>query len=81
MVVHGKVSFLEMAREFPVRTGVFTLLPVLFALAQIANSLVHGGSVLYTVWFSVALVGYSVTVNRYHLAAFRRAKLSSALGQ
>lgn len=80
MTVRGKGTFAEMAREFPVRTGVFTLLPLLFALLQLVNSHVHGGSLLYTGGFGAAVVAYAVTVNRYHLAAFQRTDLSPMRG-
>jgi hypothetical protein len=75
MTVSGLTTFVEMAREFPVRTGVFTLVPLLFTLLQIMNY-VHGGSLLLTGGFSLAVIAYTVIINQYHLAAFQRAKLS-----
>jgi len=80
MTVGGKATFVEMAREFPVRTGVFTLVPLLFTLLQVANSYVHGGSLLYTAGFSAAVVAYAVSINRYHLAAFQRSRISPLSG-
>lgn len=67
--------FVEMAGEFPVRTGVFTLVPLLFTLLQIMNY-AHGGSLLLTGGFSLAVIAYTVLINQYHLAAFQRAKVS-----
>lgn len=80
--MHDNVSndidvFLRMAREFPIRTSVFTFVPLLFALLQFANTYVNGGSLLATGGFSAAVVGYAVLINRYHLAAFHRMTLSS----
>lgn len=72
----GTTTFAEMAREFPVRTSVFTLVPLAFALSQLANSYVNGESLLYTGAFAVAVVAYAALVNRYHLAAFQRSRLS-----
>ena len=78
MTAAGTTTFVEMAREFPVRTGVFTLVPLAFALTQLANSYVYGESLLYTGAFAVAVVAYAILVNRYHLAAFERSRLSRA---
>jgi hypothetical protein len=71
----NKTTFLEMAGEFPVRTGVFTLVPLLFTMLQLVNY-AHGGSLLLTGGFSLAVLVYTVLVHQYHLAAFQRAKLS-----
>lgn len=75
MSVGDSATFVEMAGEFPVRTGVFTFVPLLFTLLQIVNY-VHGGSLLLTGGFSLAVLVYTVLVHQYHLAAFQRAKLS-----
>lgn len=69
-------TFVAMAGEFPVRTGVFTLVPLLFTLLLLANY-VHGGSLLWIGGFALAVIAYTVLINQYHLAAFQRAKLSS----
>lgn len=76
MAGDSKAAFTEMARTFPIRTGVFTLVPLLFAVSQIVNTYVHGGSLLYTAGFSAAVLAYAISVNQYHLAAFQRIKLS-----
>lgn len=75
MTVGNITMFVEMAGEFPVRTGVFTLIPLLFTFLQIMNY-VHGGSLLLTGGFALAVIAYTVIINQYHLAAFQRAKLS-----
>jgi hypothetical protein len=72
-------TFAAMAGEFPVRTGVFTLVPLLFTLLLLANY-AHGASPLWIGGFALAVVAYTVLVNQYHLAAFRRAKASSHQG-
>lgn len=76
MAVGDKATFVEMAGAFPVRTGVFTLVPLLFTLLQIANY-IHGGSLLLTGGFALAVIVYTVLIHQYHLAAFQRAKLTS----
>jgi hypothetical protein len=68
-----------MARAFPVRTCVFTLVPVLVAVSQLFNSYLHGGSLLFTAWFALALLAYGVAINRFHLARYRRRQLSRPL--
>jgi hypothetical protein len=69
-------AFVRMAREFPVRTGIFTFGLPLFALLQVVNGVLHDGSVLYIVVFALVAVGYSVQLTRYHLAVYRREKLT-----
>lgn len=75
MAVSDITTFVEMAEEFPVRTGVFTLVPLLFMLLLILNY-VHGGSLLLIGGFSLAVLAYTVIVNQYHLATFQRTRLS-----
>lgn len=69
-------TFVRMARDFPIRTAIFTFgLPV-FALLQLVNGFVHDGSLLYIGLFSVLAVGCAVVLTRYHVAAYRRKQLS-----
>lgn len=68
-------SFVRMAREFPVRTAIFTFgLPV-FALAQLINGYVHGGALAVIGAFAVVAVACSVALTRYHVAVYRRERL------
>lgn len=68
-------TVVRLAREFPVRTGLFTVGPLLIALAQIAIAFVHDVSLLATGSFAAVMVAYAVLVTRYHLAAYRRTSL------
>lgn len=69
-------AFVRMASEFPLRTAIFTFgLPV-FALLQLVNGFVHDGSILYIGGFSVLAVVFSVMLTRYHVAIYRRKKLT-----
>ena len=43
-VADDRDAFLQTAREFPVRTGVFSFGLPAFALLQLINGIVHGGS-------------------------------------
>lgn len=69
-------TFVRMAREFPVRTALFTFgLPV-FALLQLLNGLLHGGSLPFIGGFLALTVACSVLLARYQLAVYRRRLLS-----
>lgn len=76
MVDSGAARFAAMAREYPVRTCLFTAGPLLFAIVQLFNSVAHGVSLLHTGAFALVVLAFAVQVNRYHLASFRRAALS-----
>lgn len=67
--------FFRMAREFPVRTGIFSFgLPV-FACLQVVNGIVHEGSLLFIGLFATLLIAYSIQITRYHVAVYRRKQL------
>lgn len=68
--------FVRMAREFPVRTGIFTFGLPLFACLQMLNGVVHKGSLLAIGFFSVLVVVCSVQLTQYHIAVYRRQRLS-----
>lgn len=67
-----EVSYARMATAYPVRTAIFTVGPVVFALVQLVNGYFHGVSLPYVGVFVALLLAFSVHVNRYHLAVFRR---------
>lgn len=64
-------ELLAFARADPGRAFTYSVLPVLVALAQLANSIVHGVSALYPGLFALALVAFAVIATQYHLAARR----------
>ncbi|NEU56913.1 hypothetical protein [Halorussus sp. MSC15.2] len=69
--------FLQMASEFPVRTGIYTFgLPV-FALLQLINGFVHEGSLGYIGLFAVLMVAFSVKLTLYQIAVYRRQKVAN----
>lgn len=69
-------AFFRMAREFPVRTGIFTFgLPV-FAFLQLLNAAVNGGSVAFVAGFAMVAVACSVLLTQYQLAVYRRNRLT-----
>lgn len=65
------VTFEAMARQFPARTGVYTVGPPLVGLAQLLNSYLHDVSLLYAGLFTVLLLAFSVVITRFHLASYR----------
>lgn len=68
-------AFARMAREFPVRTCIFSFGLPAFALVQLVNGLVNGGSVAYIALFGLLAVGCSVLLTRYHVAVYRRRRV------
>jgi len=73
-------ELLAFARAEPGRAFTYSLLPVLVAVAQIANSLLHGVSVLYPGLFAASLVAFAVVATQYHLAARRVDEAWSPVG-
>lgn len=69
-------AFVRMTREFPIRTGVFTFALPMFALLQLLNGVLHGGSLLLIGSFVLLAVACSVLLTRYQLAVYRQRRLS-----
>lgn len=69
-------TFVGMAREFPVRTGIFTFSLPAFALLQLLNGLVHGGSLRFIGGFVVLAVACSALLAQYQLAVYRQRRLA-----
>jgi len=67
-----------MCRAFPVRTSVFTVGPLAVALAQLLNALVHGVPVWPVAVVAAVTCVFSALVTSYHLAKFRRRRLTPA---
>ncbi|WP_135819965.1 hypothetical protein [Halostella litorea] len=64
-------ELLAFVRADPGRAFTYSVLPVLVAVAQLANSLVHGVPALYPGLFALALVAFAAVATQYHLAAHR----------
>lgn len=70
-------TFFRMAREFPIRTGIYSFgLPV-FALLQLLNGVVNGGSLLLMAGLAAFAIVCAVLVTQYHVAVYRRQQLTS----
>lgn len=72
-------AFLAMAREFPLRTCLFTFALPAFALLQLVNGVVNDGAVLYIGAFAALVVAYTIAFTRYQIAAYRRHRITDRL--
>ncbi|WP_348607973.1 hypothetical protein [Halobaculum rarum] len=68
--------FIRMAREFPIRTGLLTFSLPVFALLQLLNGVLHGGSLLFIGAFVALAIACSVLLAQYQLAVYRQQRLS-----
>lgn len=68
-------TVIEMVRAYPVRTGIYTVIPIGGALPQFGNSYFHGFSPLYAGIFAAVLLGVAALITQHHLAVFRLEKL------
>jgi hypothetical protein len=67
----GAAALLAMARTRPLRTCIYTVLPVVAAVAQLGNGYYHGVPLRYVGAFAVCLCVLSAVITRHHLADFR----------
>lgn len=70
------VAFLRMAREFPLRTAIYTFGLPLFGVLQLINGVAHGGSLLFIGAFVTLAVVHSVLLTHYHVSVYRRKRLT-----
>lgn len=68
--------FGRMARTHPVRTCLFSAAPILFGLAQLFNSYLNGGSILFATSFLAVMAMFAAMATRYHLVSFRVTELN-----
>lgn len=69
-------AFAAMAREFPVRTGIYTMGLPLFAALQLLNAVLFEGSLPIIAVFAALTVVASIQLTRYHVAIYRRRAIS-----
>jgi len=60
-----------LARAHPGRALLYSVAPVVVAVAQVLNAFVHGVSVLIPSLFALSLVAFAVIATQYHVAAMR----------
>lgn len=69
-------TFIQMSRESPIQTGLFIFSLPMFALLQLLNGVIHGGSLLFIGSFAVLAIACSVLLAQYQLAVYRQQQLS-----
>lgn len=77
MPITEEVTFASAFRESPVRMAVFTLGPVVLAVAQLLNSVFAELALWASICFAATMVSYAVLYSRYHLAELRLRTLES----
>lgn len=65
-------TFRRMARDFPVRTLVYTFCVPLLGLLQVVNAVVFEGSLPVVIAFAILTSLCSFVLTRYHVAMYRR---------
>ena len=68
---------LAMVREWPVRSMVTIVVPLLFSVGQVANSYYHNIPLVYSGVFAVLFAGITVLATQRQYAAFRADRLQS----
>jgi len=64
-------DYLDLVRADPGRVVAYSVVPVLVALAQLANALYHGISPVFPGLFALALLAFAALAAQYHVAANR----------
>lgn len=73
------IAFSDMFRSTPVRSAIVSLVPVLLALGQLANSYVNGLSFSVSVPFAAVMVLFAGLLTQHNFAQFRRLYLERDL--
>lgn len=71
MRTEDEVTLRASFRRSPFRTSVLTVLPVLVAVLQLANSVVGDLSIFVGLLVAMALIGAAVVFTRHHIARLR----------
>lgn len=70
-------TVIAMAREWPVRSTITVVIPLLFVIGQFINSYYHGVPLVYPGTVAVVFLGFSVLVTQQQLAEFRATQLQA----
>lgn len=68
-----------MFRTVPVRTVLFTVVPIVLAFAQVTNSVLNGLSFAVSIPFAIVMLGFAGIVTQYQFAQFRREELERSI--
>ena len=71
----------RMVRAHPLRTGLFSVGPILFGLIQMVNSYVNDGSVLFAAFFLAVMAAFAAMATRYHVVSYRVQYLDEQFGR
>lgn len=71
-----EITVSKMIREWPIRSAINVLVPLLFAVGQFANSYYFDVSLVYPAVFTVLLIGMAVLVLQQQFAAFRSSRIN-----
>ena len=72
MATIEQYSLLDMFRADPVQSALFTLLPLVLALGQLANSVVNGVSFFVSVPFALVVLAFAALATQYSFVRFQR---------
>lgn len=72
MAAIERLTLLDMFRAAPLRSALFTMVPLVLALMQIANSLFNDLSFVVSIPFALVILGFACLLTQYSLARFRR---------
>lgn len=68
------LTVLAMVREWPIRSAITILVPLLFVVFQLANSFYHGVSLVYAGAIATPFVGMTVLTVQHQRAEFRASR-------
>lgn len=72
MATKEDAAFSDMFRSNPVQSAMVSIVPLLLAFAQLANSYFTNMSILVSVSFTIVVVLFAVLLTQHQYAQFRR---------
>lgn len=75
MATKDNLAFSDMFRSTPIQSVIVSLVPVLLAFGQLANSYFNGLSFSISVPFAIVMVLFAGLLTQHHFAQFRRVHL------
>lgn len=72
MATKEDTAFFDMYRSNPVQSAMVSVVPLLLAVAQLANSYFTTMSIFVSISFAIVLVLFAVLLTQYQYARFRR---------
>lgn len=72
MATRDDTAFSDMFRSNPVQSAMVSLVPLLLALAQLANGYFNDMSIFVSISFAIVVVLFAVLLTQHQYARFRR---------